>query len=276
MEIIMQGEFRISHLKNDDYYNRQKAHTHGFYEIYYLVSGKRRFFVDHSIYTIQKGDMIVVPRGAIHRSVSQADKAHERIVIYFSEEYVQSFIQEFGLETLYKCFGKPHLSIPQVRRAYVEELMQHMEYEAKMTDVFSKMLLRNHLYELLIFLIRCSDYQYNIVEELDELDEMIEDAARYICENYSRQITLPMIAGQVNMSTTYFSRKFKKLTGFGFKEYLNNVRLKAASEQLLETKKTITEIALECGFNDSNYFGDIFKKMKGVSPNQYRKNREFL
>jgi AraC-like DNA-binding protein len=75
------------------------------------------------------------------------------------------------------------------------------------------------------------------------------------------------------MSSTYFSKKFKKVTGFGFKEYVNNIRLKEASNLLLETKYSITNIALKCGFTDSNYFGDFFKKMKGVSPNKYRKNK---
>ena len=46
-------------------------------------------------------------------------------------------------------------------------------------------------------------------------------------------------------------------------------------ELLLETNKSITDIAFECGFNDSNYFGDAFRKAKGISPHKYRKNETF-
>ena len=52
------------------------------------------------------------------------------------------------------------------------------------------------------------------------------------------------------------------MTGFGFKEYIINVRIKHACELLLNTNKSITTIAFECGFNDSNYFGDAFRRTK--------------
>ena len=57
-----------------------------------------------------------------------------------------------------------------------------------------------------------------------------------------------------SLSPTYFSKKFKLITGMGFKEYLNYVRLKHAQTALLTTDSSITDIALEYGFNDSNYF----------------------
>lgn len=57
-----------------------------------------------------------------------------------------------------------------------------------------------------------------------------------------------------------------------YREYLVLVRIQAASVMLLETNKSIAEIALACGFRDSNYFGDAFKREKGVSLSAYRKN----
>ena len=73
------------------------------------------------------------------------------------------------------------------------------------------------------------------------------------------------------MSPAYFSRKFKSVTGFGFKEYLTNIRIREAAQLLINTGKSVTDIALECGFGDGNYFGDAFKKIKGISPRDFRK-----
>ena len=64
---------------------------------------------------------------------------------------------------------------------------------------------------------------------------------------------------------------FKQATGFGLREYLVNLRIQRACELLLSTTLSITDIADKCGFNDSNYFGDAFRKAIGVSPRDYRK-----
>ena len=62
----------------------------------------------------------------------------------------------------------------------------------------------------------------------------------------------------------------------GFKEYISDVRIKNACEMLLNSSKSVTDIAFDCGFYDSNYFGDAFKSIKGMSPNKYRKNAEAM
>lgn len=84
------------------------------------------------------------------------------------------------------------------------------------------------------------------------------------------------MADKFHISKSYLSKKFKSVTGFGFKEYLVNVRIKNACTLLLDTNKSITDIAFECGFNDSNYFGDAFRHVKGMSPNKYRRNKETI
>lgn len=103
-------------------------------------------------------------------------------------------------------------------------------------------------------------------------EEEIQKAASYIYHHFREPLTLELVAERVHMSPAYFSRRFKKLTGFGYKEYLNYVRLKEASRMLLETELSVADIAQLCGFSDGNYFGDLFKKEKGISPREYRKN----
>ena len=95
---------------------------------------------------------------------------------------------------------------------------------------------------------------------------------KYIYNNFRKPLTLEDVSSVASLSPTYFSKKFKLITGMGFKEYLNYVRLKHAQTALLTTDSSITDIALEYGFNDSNYFKDLFKKVYGKSPREYRKN----
>ncbi len=99
----------------------------------------------------------------------------------------------------------------------------------------------------------------------------IQKAAEYIYENFNKPILLKEVADYVHMSENYFSKRFKIVTGINFSDYLISTRLRAADELLLNTKKSILKIAESCGFSDANYFGDVFKKRKGVSLSKYRK-----
>ena len=82
------------------------------------------------------------------------------------------------------------------------------------------------------------------------------------------------MAEEVNLSPSYLSKKFHNTIGKTISEYLNSERLKHAALELISTKHSITEIALNSGFNDANYFKDVFKKTFGISPREYRKRRE--
>jgi AraC-like DNA-binding protein len=266
-------EFLIDQVRRKSFFEMQKPHFHPYYEIYYLLSGKRKMFINHTLYTVDKGSVVIIDKGSLHRTTFITEGSHERVVLNFTDGFIKPLYEEFGRETITKCFENVHMAIPVSRRVYLEELIQKIKYEYEQRDVFSKTLIRNYLYELIIFLMRYQVYQKNSREEIDETSGKMQEIAKYICKNYESQLTLEEAAKQANMSATYFSKKFKKVTGFGFKEYLNNVRLKEAGHLLLETNKSITDIALMCGFADSNYFGDVFKKLKGISPSQYRKNK---
>ena len=98
---------------------------------------------------------------------------------------------------------------------------------------------------------------------------MVEDCGGFISRNFSADLSLDMLAKKYSLSKSYFSKLFKKVTGVGISEYINITRVSAAEKMLLSGEKNITEIALKCGFNDSNYFATVFKKIKAVAPKIY-------
>lgn len=88
---------------------------------------------------------------------------------------------------------------------------------------------------------------------------------------YSKQLTLYDLSKTAGMSPKYFCRFFSEMTTKTPIEYLNYYRIESACEQLLTTDYSITEIALNCGFNDSSYFIKLFKKYKNITPKQFIK-----
>lgn len=250
-------------------------HYHHHYELFYLVSGRCRIFMDHSLYHLEAGDVLLIAPEAIHHTIYGIAQESERIALNFDGSYLEQMEKECGCRIREQLFGGRKLSIEPGRRSYLENLLQKMQVEQESQDAFSALLKKGYLYELFAFLVRCGRREA-AVEPTDVAEAEIQEAARYIYHHFAEPLTLEEVAGRVHMTPTYFSRKFKRVTGIGYKEYLNHVRLKEAARLLLETERSVTEIALSCGFADGNYFGDLFKKEKGISPRMYRKNPQIL
>ena len=99
----------------------------------------------------------------------------------------------------------------------------------------------------------------------------VRQGAAFIEANYMRDLSLPEIAGAVSMNPWYFSTQFKKYMGLATGEYLNEVRVRAAVALMRESDLKLGEIAELVGFQDSAYFSSVFRRIKKVSPREYRK-----
>nr|WP_242828133.1 AraC family transcriptional regulator [Enterocloster clostridioformis] len=150
-----------------------------------------------------------------------------------------------------------------------------MQDEEKQGDSYCQIQLRSLLHQILVVLGRCQETRGE-GHALEETEEAMVSAARYMNQHYQEGLTLGEVAAFANMSPTYFSKKFKGSTGLCFKEYLNYIRVQKASDMLRNTDLSVTGVAMACGFSDGNYFGDVFRRLTGVSPREYRKGQTVL
>lgn len=278
------GGIKISRVRHESLFEMKQEHYHSYFEFYYLLSGKRRFFLNNKVYHVNSGDLMAIPKGEIHRTTYYSEGVHERIVMNVTQEAVDRLLEDIGQEMFYRCFMQRKITIPVNRRAYLEELFEKLLvenhlWESGSGDELSEALCKRYCDEILLFIIRCQRYgikdgtcpegmEISFKEDIRKTE--VERAALYMSDHFCENITLKKMADLCCMSESYFSKRFKQVTGFGFKEYLNEVRIRNACSLLLTTDKTITEIASACGFMDSNYFGDAFRKKKNVSPRQFR------
>jgi two-component system response regulator YesN len=98
----------------------------------------------------------------------------------------------------------------------------------------------------------------------------IQQAVRFINDNYRTDICLDDVAGEAGMSPAHFSRIFKKVMGLPYQDYLNGRRITKAKNLLRTSAQSVTEIAVSLGFADPTGFGRIFKKLTGHTPSTYR------
>lgn len=97
------------------------------------------------------------------------------------------------------------------------------------------------------------------------------EAIRYIHENFMNSISCKSIANHINYSVSYLRYIFKKEGRCSVIQCINEIRLEKARGLLMRTSLSVTDIALNCGFGDSNYFSTAFKRKYGVSPTGYKK-----
>lgn len=98
----------------------------------------------------------------------------------------------------------------------------------------------------------------------------IQQAVRFINDNYRTDIRLDAVAVAAGMSPSHFSRMFKKVMGLSYQDYLNSRRVTKAKNLLRTSPQSITEIAVSLGFSDPTGFGRIFKKLTDQTPSAYR------
>lgn len=102
--------------------------------------------------------------------------------------------------------------------------------------------------------------------------EIIERTVAYIGENLSADLSLGTLAEQASFSPSHFHACFKRSTGQTLREYVERQRFNKAVSLLVNTDKTLADIAYECGFSSQAYFSYAFKKRMNLSPREYVKS----
>ena len=239
--------------------NQSTQHYHSTFEIYYMKEGRCHYFIDDKSYEVRSGDLILIPDGVIHKTGYYSD-TYTRLLVNCSYDYIpREVVEALPKETyLYRD--------PEIARE-AEQILSHIEAEYRTADAFSDHAFRCYTGALFQLLLRSK-----IRTPSDGDDSPIRRVVKFVRENYTSRLLLSDVAKHFSFTPEHLSRAFKKETGFGFCEYLTLLRLRKAEFMLRnEPGRAICEVAYACGFNDSNYFSDKFKKTYGVPPSAIRK-----
>ena len=103
---------------------------------------------------------------------------------------------------------------------------------------------------------------------------VVYPAVVYIRDHLQQEITMMEMADLCHLSPSYFSRTFNKETGESFVNYISSRRIQLAKELLLETGKSISQIAEEVGYDNISHFTAVFKRTEGITPSAYRSSKK--
>lgn len=105
-------------------------------------------------------------------------------------------------------------------------------------------------------------------------DKFIAKAIEFISQNYKKKIAVADVLELVPYSRRVFENRFRKNTGYGIYQYIQNYRMERMAELLVTTDRTIEDIAISCGLPDNKNTSRIFQKVKGVTPSKFRLNEQ--
>ena len=240
------------------------VHAHRRHELYYLARGSTKYIIGDEIYQLEEGSVVFIPKGIYHMTDSGNCDNIERYLMAFDDEL-------FDADTvalLNSLTEERLINIPVGRieglEKHLSELERIMTLEGELRDATVK------AYALVVLSFICR-YKRAFVHRVSETDKIVHEVSEYISANYGEDLSLETLSHRFAISNSHLSRKFKDVSGMGLNEYVTHVRILNAERLLRSGTRSITAVAEECGFNDSNYFSTVFKKVKGITPLKFSK-----
>lgn len=244
-------------------------HWHDEFEILYLEKGRARFDVDGEYFVLVDNEFLFVNCGSIHSGKELVKSIGYAIV------FDLRFLSSEGPDII-KC---RYFTPLKEGRFFVPNLIKDNELREDICKIIEVFKIKPFGYELqikaLLFNIFTRLFRYYVKPRTNwvinsKLDK-IKGVLEYVNLNYHRHFTLEELAEIGGISKFYLCRIFKEVLYMSPLEYINKVKVEKAGEFLRNTEMSITEVALECGFENISYFIRIFKKYMQVTPLKYKK-----
>lgn len=254
-------------------------HSHGFDELVIILKGTAKHVIDDQEFPVKSGDVFVIAPNHLHQyqdlhGLALANILYDAEALMMDRWDIRTLPGFHALFSLEPAFRTQHnfrsrlqLSERQLNR--VNEIIHDLTRETETRNPGYRVMAKGLFMQLSVHLSRCySDEPSD--ESLDLL--RIGDAIAHIETHYAEKISLDELAAKSHLSKRHFLRTFHACIGRAPIDHLMHVRIQKAAELLRHTNRTITDIAFDCGFQDSNYFTRCFRKTMEQTPKQYRQN----
>ncbi len=246
---------------------------------------KGTFILNYAMkeYKIEGPCIAISPGNVLHNLVIKRGADQSSLVFnpsvvefnYFDEVEAQllKFLKEGGktmpplLTKDMECFDR------------ADRLLKFIIENASTQSGSLRLRIKAHLVELLAIMYENGLFltdSLSKTEDFDHKQQKIKDLLTFINDHYSDRITMNDAANYLKVSRQYFCRYFKKSTGMSFVDFVNDLRLRRACHEIVLTSKSITDIALDHGFDNIGYFFKLFKIKFGQTPLAYRKSKSMI
>jgi AraC-like DNA-binding protein len=255
-------------------------HTHDYVELVVILAGRGRQVINGRSYTVCPGDVAVFNLGAAHGFEDGLEL--EMVNVVYAPSLLGSvgadvralagfqalFVLGSRSDTDYRCMVR----LDAQALGEVRLLLARMAEELGAERPGYQTLLRSLLHELVVFLSRHYAHARATVAA-PAVALKLADALAYMVGNFREPLSVAELAARAGLSDRHFLRLFRRVYGTTPLQHLLGLRLQHAAQALHAGSTSVTEIAFDSGFTDSNYFARLFTRQFGVSPTRYRASR---
>lgn len=262
-------------------------HAHDFIEIAYVAKGIGTHSIGDNIYNVSKGDLFIINYNIPHEFRSLEDPSKPRLWVYnciFQPGFLDytlvnckdfsNITQHFLFRSIFpeEATLNDDIKLQSKESQEIEDLYEKMYREFKLKDEGYIEIIRAYVIELLITIFRLYKRTEVINNRLEtHRQEIMNRVTHYMKNNYRKDLKLEDLSTMAFLSPNYFAKLFKECTSMTISEYVQNIRIEEACHLLKTTEKKVIDIAFEVGYKDIKYFNQIFKKISGKTPGDYRK-----
>ncbi len=255
-----------------------QRHSHDFAELIIITRGGGEHWIDGTAYPVSAGDIFLIQDNTEHYFLERHDL--EMYNIMFDDNYLREHLRSLRSLSGFNAF---FVFEPLCRRRHAFMSRLHLAPEVMLgmrnllNNMFSELRSRRPGCDLMmlsrlleIFVVIAREYSSNSNSKAQTLFRLGEVISR-MENNYQDNWTIARLSRIAAMAPSTFLPVFREATGSSPIEYLLRVRMSKAANQLLQSNSSISEVAANCGFKDSNYFSRQFRKFYNCSPREYRK-----
>lgn len=233
------------------------------FQLLYIASGKAHFHFDGKEQIVTAGHMVLYRPKEPQKYEYYGEDQTEVYWVHFTGGNVTNILRSYGLTKDKKVFFcGSGLDYQNLFRAMINELQMCKENYAEMLEMYLRQ----------IFIMLQRYFSNTLKTDNTHVIEEIDKATLYFNEHYSENISIDEYAQNNHVSVSWFIRNFKHCTGSTPMQYILSKRIYNAEILLQDSSYNVTEIAEIVGYDNPLYFSRIFKKVKGLSPSEYRKS----
>ena len=231
------------------------------YQLLYIVSGKGHFYFHGEDRVVYAGRMVLIQPRQEQRYEYFGEDKPEVYWVHFTGSDVKNILRSYNIPMDDPIFYSGASST-------YTYLFKEMIHELQNCKTGYEDLLTMYLRQIFLLVQRTRQEERPTVSTY--IQEEMEFARRYFNEHYNEPISIQEYAESRNMSVCYFQRNFKQIVKHTPMQYLLTIRVNNAASLLETTDYSMAEIAAIVGYEDPLYFSRLFRKIKGVSPRDYR------